>query len=68
MRTFKHPNFLKGQKCPLCNTNADQEVMLIGIAETEKGSHMQTIQVHTKCISEGLRYFKNLKFIGAKTY
>jgi len=67
MRTFAHPNFAEGEKCPLCNTNADREIMLIGIAETEKGNNMQAIQVHTNCISDSLRYFKNLNFIGTKT-
>ncbi len=68
MRTFTHPNFAQGQKCPLCNTDSNEEVMLIGIAGTEEGYNLQAIQVHTKCISNYLRYYKDINLIGAKTH
>jgi len=50
MRVFEHPNTSAGWKCPICKTDADKEVVLIGVAGTEEGHIMQAEQIHLDCI------------------
>jgi hypothetical protein len=49
MRIFEHPNTSNGWKCPICKTDADQPVTLVGIPGTENGGIMQAEQVHAEC-------------------
>ena len=64
MRTFKHPNTDDDWKCPICNTNDDKEVVLIGISGTEDGNIMEAEQFHLDCIE--LTYFKKDGFLAMK--
>lgn len=48
MRQFPHPN-MNGFICPVCNTNSDFPVVLVGIPGTEDGGNMQARQVHYEC-------------------
>jgi len=48
MREFKHPN-MTNFKCPICGSNKDKPVVLVGIPGTEEGGNMQAEQVHTEC-------------------
>ena len=50
MRVFEHPNTSEGWVCPICKTNEDKSVVLIGIDGTEEGNIMQAEQVHIDCI------------------
>ena len=50
MRIFEHPNTSKNWKCPICNTNEDKPIILIGIVGTEEGNNMQAEQFHLDCI------------------
>ena len=49
MRTFDHPNYSFGFECPVCRTDADEPVTLIGIPGTENGGIMEARQVHAEC-------------------
>jgi hypothetical protein len=49
MRTFDHPNYTGGFTCPVCKTDADLPVTLIGIPGTEDGNIMRAEQVHAEC-------------------
>jgi len=50
MRVFEHPNLLGDWKCPICNTNEDKPVTLVGIMGTEVGRNIQAEQFHVDCI------------------
>ena len=50
MRTFEHPNIYNGWKCPICGTNEDKSVTLVGIFGTEDGHNIEAEQVHIDCI------------------
>lgn len=56
MKIFEHPNTSHDWKCPICKTNADKPIVLIGIDGTEEGNIMQAEQFHVDCIE--LRYSK----------
>ena len=49
MRVFEHPN-LNNFRCPLCGTNNDKPVVLVGIEGTEDGGNMKARQYHLDCI------------------
>ena len=49
MRVFNHPN-MDGFKCPICKTNEDSPVVLMGIYGTQDGGIMQAEQMHVKCL------------------
>ena len=49
MRTFDHPNFWGGWRCPVCKTSADAPVTLIPIPGTETDGIVQCKQVHAEC-------------------
>lgn len=51
MRTFDHPNYGHGFTCPICRTDADAPVTLVGIPGTEDGGIMEARQVHAECYS-----------------
>jgi hypothetical protein len=50
MRTFDHPNTSNGWKCPICQTDKDMPVVLIGIQGTQEGNIVQAEQFHLECI------------------
>ena len=66
MRTFEHPNTSNGWKCPICNTDADKEVVLVGIAGTEEGRNIQAEQIHLDCIELTLLAGKDSKYLAMK--
>ena len=49
MREFEHPNMHGGFCCPVCKTNADYPVVLVGIPGTEEDGIMEARQVHSDC-------------------
>lgn len=65
MRVFKHPNLTNGWRCPICNTNDDKPVTLIGITGTENGNIIQAEQFHVDCLE--LRWEKKRGVIFAFT-
>jgi hypothetical protein len=50
MRIFEHPNTSGDWKCPICKTNEDKQVILVGVDGTEEGNNMQAEQIHVDCI------------------
>ena len=50
MRSFKHPNTNGSWVCPICKTNDDKPVVLIGIVGTQDGGNIQAEQFHLDCI------------------
>ena len=48
MREFKHSN-MTDFKCPICHTNTDAPVVLVGIPGTEEDGIMEAVQVHSEC-------------------
>jgi len=61
MKTFKQMNKSGKDVCPICNTQDDGEVVLIGIIGTEEGNIIEAKQFHLKCIN--LVYDKKLGII-----
>ena len=51
VRVFEKPNIAQGWRCPLCNTNEDKQVVLVGIRGTEEGNIMQAEQIHLDCLN-----------------
>jgi len=49
MKAFPHPNLSNNWQCPVCNTNKDCPVVLVGIPGTEDGGVMEAKQVHEEC-------------------
>jgi hypothetical protein len=49
MRPFEHPN-MDNFKCPICGTNEDKPVVLVGISGTEEGCNIRARQYHLGCI------------------
>lgn len=64
MKIFEHPNISGNWKCPICNTNEDKPVTLIGIQGTEDGNNMQAEQFHVDCIE--LLYNEEMEIIYQK--
>lgn len=64
MRTFDHPNTSHGWKCPICKTDNDEPVVLIGINGTQKGSIIEAEQFHLRCIE--LLYYKEEGILAQK--
>lgn len=50
MRIFEHPNTGENWLCPICKTNEDKPITLIGIDDTIDGNIMQAEQFHVDCI------------------
>lgn len=50
MRVFKKPNKTSGWKCPICKTDKETEVVLIGIIGTRKGYIVEAEQFHLDCL------------------
>jgi len=50
MRTFKEMNKSNGDVCPICKTQNDGEVVLIGIVGTQDGNIIEAKQFHVECI------------------
>ena len=67
MKTFDHPNISNDWKCPICNTNEDKPVTLIGIVGTEEGNNMQAEQFHADCVTNlTFSYYKEQGILAAK--
>ena len=49
MRVFEHFNSLNGTVCPVCQTSADTQTVLVPIQGTEDGNICEARQVHKKC-------------------
>lgn len=63
MKVFDHPN-MEGFQCPICKTNADKPVVLIGIAGTEDEGIIEARQYHLDCINLIESSFQNgVKFL-----
>lgn len=56
MKVFKSANTSNNWKCPICQTNEDKAVVLIGIDGTQNGNTMRAEQFHLDCIE--LMYYK----------
>jgi len=50
MRVFNEPNKSDDWKCPVCNTDDDGKIVLIGIVGTQEGHNMQAEQFHLDCL------------------
>ena len=52
MNIFDHPNTSNGWVCPICKTNADKPVVLIGIVGTYESENKveQAEQFHLDCL------------------
>ena len=50
MRVFSKPNLSSGWKCPVCKTDEEKEVVLIGIVGTQEGYNIEAEQVHMGCL------------------
>ena len=50
MRAFDHPNTSNDWVCPICKTNDDKPITLIGVDNTIDGNLMQAEQFHVDCI------------------
>lgn len=50
MRAFEKPNLSNDWKCPICGTNEEKEIILIGVYETRKGNIIRAEQYHLHCI------------------
>ena len=62
MMTFKEFNrSIKTDVCPVCKTQDEGEVVLLGIVGTQEGNNMQAKQFHLKCLD--LMYDKDVKII-----
>ena len=57
MRIFDHPN-MTNFKCPICGTNDDKSVVLVGIAGTEDDGNIEATQVHLNCLELAVVDFK----------
>jgi len=51
MRVFKKPNLSSGWKCPICGTDEEKKVVLIGVVGTREGLNVQAEQFHLECIN-----------------
>lgn len=49
MKQFAHPNTSTGWKCPICKSDKDSPVVLVGIPGTEDGNVMEAEQIHGAC-------------------
>ncbi len=66
MKTFKEGNWDNVEKCPMCNTSSEGEVVLVPIQGTIEGNLAEAIQVHTKCLQDRWIYNKEHNIIYAK--
>jgi len=48
MKIFEHMN--TDDKCPICGTNEDKPVTLIGVVGTEEDNNMEAVQIHIDCL------------------
>lgn len=56
MNIFEKPNTTNNWKCPICNKNTENKVVLIGIDGTERDKIIEAEQVHFNCLD--LRFNK----------
>ena len=49
MRAFDHPN-MQDFVCPICGSNEDKPVVLVGIAGTQRDRIIKAKQVHLHCL------------------
>jgi len=64
MKQFEHPNMGNDWKCPICNTNEDKPIVLMGVDGTEDGNIEEAEQIHLDCIN--LRLNKQYRLIYQK--
>lgn len=50
MRIFAEPNFGDGFVCPICKTEENKPVTLVGILNTLNENKMEAVQVHIDCL------------------
>ena len=50
MKIFDHPNLANNWKCPICGTNEDKQIVLIGIVGTKDGNNIEAEQFHLECL------------------
>jgi hypothetical protein len=67
MRPFDHPNMSHGFKCPICKTNDDKPVVLIGVNGTQDDGIIEGHQYHLDCI-DLLEYDLNDKTLIAQQF
>jgi len=63
-KIFEHGNWSHNEQCPICGTNNDRQVVLIGIAGTESDDVMPAIETHLDCLLDALRYYPDGGIIG----
>jgi len=51
MRVFDTYNKTMGDVCPICGTNDEGKVVLVGIDGTQEGNNIEARQYHVSCIS-----------------
>lgn len=64
MRVFSKPNKSNGWKCPICKTDTDKEVVLIGIDGTENDKIVEAEQFHIECLE--LTWFKDRDIVAMR--
>ena len=64
MRIFAKPNLMTGWKCPVCGTAEESEVVLIGIAGTQKDNLCEAEQFHLKCLD--LWYYPEIRIVAMR--
>lgn len=57
MKVFKEPNVDDNWICPICKTNDNKEVVMVGIDGTREGFNIQAEIIHLSCIE--LIYYKD---------
>ena len=50
MRVFKKGNWSQGGVCPICKTDKEGEVVLVGVVGTQDGYNMEAEQFHVDCL------------------
>jgi len=67
MRTFKH--FPDSSICPFCQTNNDEETILIPISDSPNsdGNCVEAQPFHTSCLQKSLWFYKEQQFVIART-
>jgi len=51
MKVFEKPNLGGGWKCPICGTNKNKKVVMVGVVGTQEGYNIQAEQIHLECLN-----------------
>ena len=62
-RIFEKGNWSNDQICPICNTNDDKPVTLIGIVGTQEDNIIEAEQIHVDCVLKDLFLYKEKNLI-----